>query len=82
MPYPSFYGLLLVAAILPAPYAVGVMLAYGLFRALPIAPASLIPRFAGTGDLSLMVRLRLAGHVAAGLGGLFLAGGLAALALI
>lgn len=79
MPYPSFYGLLLLVATLPTPYGVVLMGGYGIFRALPAIPASLFQRFAGTADLRLLVALRLLGHSMSGLGCLLLAGGLAML---
>ncbi len=76
MPYPSFYALLALVAILPVELAVLLMAAYGVARALPGVGASLTSRLAGTSDLALMVRFRLMGHLSSGVGCLVFSGGL------
>lgn len=78
MPYPSFYALLFVIAVLGWPLGVVVMALYGFARALPAVAAAITGRCAGTADLAVLLRFRLLGHATSGLGCLALSGGLAA----
>lgn len=76
MPYPSFYALLLLAAMLPTPIAAGLMAAYGLARTMPAVAAALWERCSATPSVSRLFGLRLVGHFASGIGCLMLAGSL------
>lgn len=79
MPFPSFYALLAVVTVLPWPLGAGLMAIYGATRSIPGIGASISRRWAGTPDVIVMLRLRVAGHAASGIACLGLAGVLGSL---
>lgn len=78
MPFPSFYALLAVVTTLSWPLGTALMAIYGVSRSIPAIGASVSRQWAGTPDVLVMLRLRVAGHAAGGLACLGLAGVLGA----
>lgn len=62
MPNATFYGLLLLAVVLPFPSGVILMAFYGLTRAAPAVAAAITPRCSAEVALQNMWQLRLIGH--------------------
>jgi uncharacterized membrane protein len=66
MPHPSFFGLLVISALLPFPTGVILMASYGFNRALPGLMAAVSARCSDRVALSASWRLRLLGHTSSG----------------
>lgn len=63
MPHASFYGLLMLAAILPFPAGVILLALYGFNRSVPAIVAAISARCSDYVALSMSLRLRLLGHM-------------------
>jgi hypothetical protein len=82
MPYPSYYALLTVVAMLEMPLGIALMAMYGAGRSLPALAAAVDGRFAGTPDVAVLLKFRLAGHASAGIACVALSGVFAALFIL